>query len=487
MLRWQKDLLRLTYVSLDVVMLLISLIISVLLAERWISDSYKPASGLEVYGFVSIAILLNLLLFLFVELYDSYMESPRALTVALFLESLLVFFAGYFLTYAPLMVVLTGYTPWNHGLFFVTFFVLSTTAKVILHQIRSRGDQGAENVQNILLVGQSPNGMQYVDAIRRHHYLKYNIIGYLNIKYSPEHKRNGLDDTADLEDDGYDEVPHLGGLDQLEDIITREVVDEVVVTRSLSYDLRLEPLLKICQDRGITITMLLKRQNYNLVQAMVTMIDEIPAVKFHTVSLNEEQLLAKRLLDIVGSLAGMLMFGLAWLIFAPMIKLESSGPVIFNQERVGKNGRLFKIHKFRSMGIDAEARKKELQGQNEVSGHMFKMTDDPRVTKTGAFLRKTSIDELPQFYNVLKGDMSLVGTRPPTVEEVDEYQSHHYKRISVIPGITGMWQISGRSAITDFEEVVRLDNAYIVNWTVWRDIKILARTVLVVLKRRGSH
>ena len=511
MLRWQKKLLRFTYMALDLVMLLISVIISIQLTERWQMGGFQPVSGLEIYGYVGVIALINLLVFLFVELYDSFMESPKALTGRLLLESLIAFAAGPFLCDGLLLAGLPGYRQRNQLLVTALFFATSTCGKVLYQEIRRRRNQQAENVRNVLLVGQSPNGVQYVEAIRRHQYLNYRIIGYLHIKYPPGHAAAGMEDAAgmraaldpsssiegisgesplpgcSLQAMVYEALPHLGGLEDLEAIITRQVVDEVVVTRSLSYDQRLEPLLKTCQDRGITITMLLKRQNYHSTQAMVTMIDDIPAVKFHTVSLNEEQLLAKRLLDIVGSLVGMVIFGIAYMIFGPLIKLESSGPVIFTQDRVGKNGRIFQIRKFRSMCNDAEAKKRELQAQNEMRGHMFKMTNDPRVTKIGAFLRKTSIDELPQFYNVLKGDMSLVGTRPPTVAEVEEYQTHHYKRISVIPGITGMWQISGRSAVIDFEEVVKLDNAYIANWTVWRDIKIIAKTVLVVLQRRGSH
>jgi lipopolysaccharide/colanic/teichoic acid biosynthesis glycosyltransferase len=180
------------------------------------------------------------------------------------------------------------------------------------------------------------------------------------------------------------------------------------------------------------------------------------------------------------------LFGVAFVIFAPLIKLETPGPVIFRQKRVGKNGRVFEIWKFRSMGVNAEAQKAALMGCNEMSGHMFKITNDPRVTRIGAFLRKTSIDELPQFYNVLKGDMSLVGTRPPTIGEVANYEFHHHKRICITPGITGMWQISGRSDMTDFEEIVQLDSDYITQWNVWMDVQILVKTVQVVLARKGS-
>ena len=168
------------------------------------------------------------------------------------------------------------------------------------------------------------------------------------------------------------------------------------------------------------------------------------------------------------------------------ILIESRGPLIFKQRRVGKNGRFFYVYKFRSMYKDAEERKKALMEQNEMKGLMFKMTDDPRITKVGKFIRKTSIDELPQFFNVLKGDMSLVGTRPPTVDEFRQYEGYHKRRLSMKPGMTGMWQVSGRSDIEDFEEVVKLDLEYIDNWSIGLDFKILFKTIAVVFHHGGA-
>jgi len=174
-------------------------------------------------------------------------------------------------------------------------------------------------------------------------------------------------------------------------------------------------------------------------------------------------------------------------VIGPLIKLESPGPLFFSQKRVGRNGRIFKIYKFRSMYADAERRKKELMEQNEMNGLMFKMTDDPRITKIGKFIRKTSLDELPQFWNVLKGDMSLVGTRPPTVDEFQQYEWYHKRRLSMTPGLTGVWQVSGRSDITDFEEIVSMDVEYIKNWSLKRDIKIILKTIQVVLHSDGAR
>ena len=199
------------------------------------------------------------------------------------------------------------------------------------------------------------------------------------------------------------------------------------------------------------------------------------------------QLLVKRAIDICGALVGCVFLGLITIIFGPLIKLESPGPIFFAQKRVGKNGRIFKMYKFRSMYQDAEERKKELMAQNEMSGLMFKMENDPRITKIGGFMRKTSLDEFPQFLNILKGDMSLVGTRPPTLDEFSQYSPYHKKRLSFRPGLTGMWQVSGRSDITDFEEIVRLDVEYIENWSVGLDIKILLKTVFTVFKGSGAR
>jgi lipopolysaccharide/colanic/teichoic acid biosynthesis glycosyltransferase len=197
-------------------------------------------------------------------------------------------------------------------------------------------------------------------------------------------------------------------------------------------------------------------------------------------------LLLKRALDIAGACVGLAICALAYLVFAPLIRLGSPGPVIFRQTRVGRNGRLFMLYKFRTMGCDAEAQKAALQDGNHMSGFLFKMRGDPRVTAIGHVLRRTYLDELPQFWNVLKGDMSLVGTRPPTMDEAACYAPHHKRRLSVRPGITGLWQVTGNGSITDFEDVVRLDCEYIDRWSIWLDLQILLRTCVTVA-RMGGH
>ena len=212
-----------------------------------------------------------------------------------------------------------------------------------------------------------------------------------------------------------------------------------------------------------------------------------------------QSLFCKRVLDILGGLLGCVLTGILFLFLAPVIYIQSPGPIFFKQERVGRNGKKFKIYKFRSMYMDAEERKAELMDKNKMGGdRMFKLDFDPRVignkilpdgtrkTGIGNFMRTRSLDEFPQFFNVLKGEMSLVGTRPPLPEEVEQYDLHHRARLATKPGLTGLWQVSGRSDITDFEEVVNLDTEYISNWSIALDIKILFKTVLVVFKKDGS-
>ena len=194
----------------------------------------------------------------------------------------------------------------------------------------------------------------------------------------------------------------------------------------------------------------------------------------------------KRFFDIFASTIAIIVFSLPMLIVALIIKLDSKGPVLFKQQRVGRNGRIFNCYKFRSMVADAEEKKKSWMAKNEMSGLMFKMENDPRITKLGHFIRKTSLDELPQFINVLKGDMSLVGTRPPTVDEFNKYEPKHKARVSMVPGLTGLWQVSGRSNIKNFDDVVKLDMDYIDNWSILLDIKIILKTVAIVLFAKGA-
>ncbi|MBD2194372.1 MULTISPECIES: sugar transferase [Calothrix] len=193
----------------------------------------------------------------------------------------------------------------------------------------------------------------------------------------------------------------------------------------------------------------------------------------------------KRLIDIVGAVIGLTITAVLTIPIAIAIKLDNPGPIFYSQLRCGLNGQTFRIWKFRTMLVNAENMKHLVK--NQAKGNIFKNHKDPRITRIGAFLRRTSLDELPQFWNVLMGDMSLVGTRPPTLDEVENYQPHHFKRLLVKPGMTGEWQVNGRSKIEDFEDIVKLDLAYQFKWSNIYDLQLIIKTILVVFNRNGAY
>lgn len=246
--------------------------------------------------------------------------------------------------------------------------------------------------------------------------------------------------------------------------------------------------INACKEMGITMKLAVpKIKNFNYPKKSIETIGDNTYVSGKIVNPDPILLAVKRITDIVGSIVGIIITCVLTVFVAPIIYIRSPGPIFFKQERVGKNGKKFKIIKFRTMYTDAEERKAELMKDNKMDGLMFKMDNDPRIFPFGKILRKLSIDEFPQFFNVFLGQMSLVGTRPPTVDEYKQYDFHHKARLAMKPGLTGMWQVSGRSNITDFEKVVEMDVSYIENWSLALDIKILFKTVVAVICARGSE
>jgi exopolysaccharide biosynthesis polyprenyl glycosylphosphotransferase len=273
------------------------------------------------------------------------------------------------------------------------------------------------------------------------------------------------------------------------DELTKMAVDEVLIDLPYIYDKYLDKIIEDFEDMGLTVN--LNIQDYGMAlqkrHGELRFFGGFSTISFAKTPYNFHMAVVKRTTDIVSSCVGLVLTGILLIIVAPIIKAESPGPVIFSQMRVGKNGRTFKLYKMRSMYADAEERKAELMEENEMDDElMFKIEKDPRITKFGAFLRRTSIDEFPQFWNVLKGEMSLIGTRPPTLGEYEKYELPYKRRLSIRPGITGLWQISGRSEITNFEDVLKLDLKYIDNWSPSLDLAILLKTVIVVLFGKGA-
>ena len=276
-------------------------------------------------------------------------------------------------------------------------------------------------------------------------------------------------------------------LDELVNTVVTYQIDDVVFKLPGQGQKALFELITDFEDMGVNCHYALDVPTGAQGNAKMEMFGEMFMATYTLRTQSTWQLVLKRVMDICGAVVGLILCGIISIFLVPAIKLDSPGPAIFSQIRIGKNGRRFKFYKFRSMYVDAEERKKELMKNNEMDGLMFKMEDDPRITKVGKFIRKTSLDEFPQFWNVLVGDMSLVGTRPPTEDEFNKYNGHYKRRLMMTPGITGLWQVSGRSSITDFDEVVKLDLEYIDNWSLLGDIKILFKTVYSVIKRDGAE
>lgn len=287
----------------------------------------------------------------------------------------------------------------------------------------------------------------------------------------------------------YEGIPVVASAESAEEYLCREWVDEVFFNLPGNIELPVH-LLQLCEKMGITVHVrMVKMEDLESSRRFVQIIAGYVVLTSSVNALSNGQVVLKRMLDIAGGVAGCLITVILFVIVGPIIYLKSPGPIFFAQWRIGKNGRKFRIYKFRSMYMDAEERKKELMEQNKIKdGMMFKMDDDPRIIKgIGHFIRKTSIDEFPQFWNVLKGDMSMVGTRPPTVDEWEKYAPRHRIRMATKPGLTGMWQVSGRSNITDFEEVVKLDEKYIREWSFGLDVRIILKTIGDVLRGNGAE
>ncbi len=328
------------------------------------------------------------------------------------------------------------------------------------------------NCRQILLIGDSERLTSVIDALGRQPSWGHRIAGYININGSP---------AADISG-----IKALGTIDDFDRIIHEMQIDEIIFSIPRDFSIDLQKHISKCSEMGMTFRIVpglydMERQSFK-----VENLQNIPTLALYSSMVSASGLFYKKLVDVVIGVVGFVILLVMLPFMALAIKLDSKGPVFFKQERVGMNNRRFKLYKFRTMVQDAEACKGELLCKSEMNGPIFKMEDDPRITKVGKFLRKTSLDEFPQFINVLKGEMSIVGTRPPTPDEVAEYKDWHRRRISMKPGITGLWQVSGRNKITDFDKIVGLDLAYIDNWRFYKDILIIFKTVWVVLLRNGA-
>ena len=279
--------------------------------------------------------------------------------------------------------------------------------------------------------------------------------------------------------------PVLGQASDLLAIVENQVVDEVIFAVPQEDLQKCEDLFLLCKERGITTRILLELFPHSIDKIYVEEFDGLPLLSFSSTSTNELLLMVRRILDMAGSFLLLAILSPLFLLIGFFIRLDSSGPAIYRQIRCGLNGRKFWFYKFRSMIDGAEQQKGGLTPYNLMNGPVFKMENDPRITRVGRFLRKSSLDEIPQLFNVLRGDMSLVGPRPPLPEEVAQYKGWQKRRLSMKPGITGLWQVSGRNLL-DFDDWMKMDLAYIDHWSLWLDLKILLKTIPAVFSRKGA-
>jgi exopolysaccharide biosynthesis polyprenyl glycosylphosphotransferase len=336
--------------------------------------------------------------------------------------------------------------------------------RLLLYSIRRQGWDSRTRI----IVGDGPSARKYLYNVIRYKKYGIRVVGYL------AEEPGGLGA----------QVRYLGNLESLADVLSAHKVDGVVCALPVTHP-RTEYVIQQCEIQGVSVELILDSLSSRIATSRVIQTGDLSRLVLSPIPHTPLALAMKRITDVVISAIGLVLTSPLFVIIGLAIKLDDGGPVFFSQERAGLHGRTFKMYKFRSMVVDAEQRRNELLHLNEMSGPVFKVRNDPRVTRVGRFLRKTSLDELPQLWNVLKGDMSLVGPRPPLPSEVDQYDYHHRRRLSVKPGITCLWQISGRNNI-DFDRWMDLDMAYIDNWSYWQDWKIIFRTIPAVLKRDGA-
>ena len=467
------------FIVIDLVVLQVSFVLSYILRHGWVNPFDLP-----LYANMSLFLMLcDLVIIFFTEPFRNilkrgyYREMEAILQQMLFIELFAVLFLFMQKTgsdYSRITMILMG----------VLYTAISYAVRILWKLFLKKTQRPGK--RSLMVVCTQENAIKTIKNISDGNYGMYRITGL--VLMNPGYVGTQISG-----------IPVVAELEEASAYVQKKWVDEVFINLPENMKLPHE-MMDDFVEMGITVHLNLSQ--VTKMPGRVQMVEKVGNYTVLTSSMNyatTKQAFLKRAMDIAGGLVGCLICAVLFVFVAPVLYISSPGPIFFTQERIGKNGKHFKMYKFRSMYMDAEERKKELLAQNKMNGSlMFKLDFDPRIignrilpdgtrkTGIGQFIRSTSIDEFPQFFNVLKGDMSLVGTRPPLISEFEAYQQHHRARMSVKPGITGMWQVSGRSEITDFEEVVKLDTQYINEWSIGLDIKILLKTVLTVLKRDGS-
>lgn len=342
--------------------------------------------------------------------------------------------------------------------------------RLFIHGLRNLG----YNQQRIAIVGANARTRHLIEVLRTHAGLGYTLQGILD----DDPEREILAEES--------EIPFLGAVANLENMILAKEVDEVYISLPVrsSYE-SIQEIAHLCEGAALPAHMVADLFPMRVATSRLMHLEDIPLLNLSTIPEAHGKVFMKRMVDFVGSSILLAVLSIPMLVLSILVKLDSTGPVLFAQERVGQNQRRFRMLKYRSMVVNAEAIKASLMEHNEMDGPVFKIKDDPRITRLGRFIRRYSLDEFPQLFNVWRGEMSLVGPRPPIPSEVEQYSWSQRRRLSVRPGMTGLWQVSGRNDVT-FEEWVDMDLEYIDNWSIWLDFVILFKTIRAVVAGRGA-
>jgi exopolysaccharide biosynthesis polyprenyl glycosylphosphotransferase len=360
-------------------------------------------------------------------------------------------------------------------LFLITFWIGSSIALIITRNIYKYliTKFNSENAQ-LLIIGANERALTLTQKLIKTPSLGYNIVGFIDDYWIGHDNFNK------------DHFNLIGKIDDLKEILKKQIIDEVLICLPVKtyYD-KINTIINICEEQGVLVRFAINFFDIKISRVFIDYFENTPILTLHSVPINHIQVMIKKLIDFTFSIIILIIISPLFPLIAILIKIDNNGPVFFTQERVGLNKRLFKLIKFRTMVVNAEELKKFIEKDNEISGPVFKIKKDPRLTRIGKFLRRSSLDELPQFINVLKGDMSLVGPRPPLMSEVVQYELKNRRRLSMKPGITCIWQISGRNNIP-FDKWMELDLEYIDNWSLQTDFEILLKTIPAVIQGVGA-
>ncbi len=395
-------------------------------------------------------------------LFDDLYAVVNGTTTAIMLLVVLVFFYRR-LFYSRLIFIYAG----------VAIILLLGIARIVRWFVLARLRQDGHGVDRVLIIGAGEVGRAVIRNLIAQPDLGYRVIGFLD-----DDPAKGAADIGPIK--------ALGNLDNLPSAIQEHAIDQVIITLPWQYHHKTVRLVAESEQAGVRARVVPDLFQLSLGGTDVEAVNGIPLISIKQTTLTGFNLALKRAVDLMICVLGMIVLSPIWLLISVAIKLDSPGPVFFRQERIGRHGKPFIVYKFRSMYQDAEARVEQLRAQNEADGPLFKIRDDPRRTRVGRFIRRTSLDELPQLINILRGEMSVVGPRPGLQSEVEQYQPWHRKRLEVQPGLTGLWQVSGRSNLT-FDEMVMLDIYYAENWSLGLDFRLILRTIPQFIFGNGAY